>query len=323
MVLEDPDQAGPLPPRPSHVKIPKKAAEAAAEKAVELIPLRMAGVPEHFNLPWILGLERRAFVRAGIDLKWRTVPEGTGAMCKLMRAGEIDLAVMVTEGAVRDILQGNPARIIAQYVDTPLTWGVHVGAGTSIMDRTQIDGLPFCISRHNSGSHLAAKAYARKLGRDVPDQEMEVVNDLKGAELRSAKADPILFLWERYTTKPLVDRGVMRCVDEYSTPWPSFVIVATEAALAAHAAPIKRLLKVIRDQAQGLMSKRTAPAMIAHRYGMTPEDAEAWFKGVRWNTGAEVDLTMLAAVTTTLNEAGLLDEALDPATCGKRMVARI
>ena len=108
MVLEHRLQAGPLHPCSRDVKIPKKAVEAAAEKAAELIPLRLAGVPEHFNLPWILGLERRAFVRAGIDLKWRTVPEGTGAMCKLMRAGELDLAIMVTEGAVRDILHHRP-----------------------------------------------------------------------------------------------------------------------------------------------------------------------------------------------------------------------
>ncbi len=323
MVLEHRLQAGPLHPCSRDVKIPKKAVEAAAEKAAELIPLRLAGVPEHFNLPWILGLERRAFVRAGIDLKWRTVPEGTGAMCKLMRAGELDLAIMVTEGAVRDILQGNAARIIAQYVDSPLTWGVHVGAGTSIMDRSHLNGLPFCISRPNSGSHLAAKAYARSLGRNVSDEELVIVNDLKGAEARAAEPAPALFLWEKYTTKPLVDRGVLRCVDEYASPWPSFVIVATEAALAAHAGPIKRLLKVIRDQAAGLMQKKTAPAMIAHRYGMSLEDATAWFQGVRWNVGAEVDLGMLAAVTNGLNEAGLLEAALDPTACGERLVARI
>ena len=61
--------------------------------------LRIAGVPEHFNLPFQLGLERRAFIRAGIDLKWRTVPEGTGAMCDLLLNGEIELAVLVTDGA--------------------------------------------------------------------------------------------------------------------------------------------------------------------------------------------------------------------------------
>lgn len=98
----------------------------------------MAGVPEHFNMPWLLGLERRAFVRAGVEVRWRTVPEGTGAMCKLLREGEVDLAMLVTEGAVRDILNGNPSRIISSYVDSPLTWGVHVAAHTG----ERITGAP-------------------------------------------------------------------------------------------------------------------------------------------------------------------------------------
>jgi len=57
--------------------------------------LRIAGVPEPYNLPWHLGLERRSFIRAKIALKWRTVPQGTGAMCELLRKGAIDLAVLV------------------------------------------------------------------------------------------------------------------------------------------------------------------------------------------------------------------------------------
>ncbi len=118
------------PPFAEGVPAPKH--RPAEEKA--LVPLRIAGVPEHFNLPWHLGLERRAFVRAGVELKWRTVPEGTGAMCKLLRNGEVDMAVLVMEGAVSDILGGNPSRIVSQFVDTPLTWGVHVGAHTTLED---------------------------------------------------------------------------------------------------------------------------------------------------------------------------------------------
>ncbi|MBK9512581.1 MAG: ABC transporter substrate-binding protein [Flavobacteriales bacterium] len=163
------------------MKIPKKTVEEAAAQAAKLVPLRIAGVPEHFNLPFMLGLERRAFVRAGVDLKWRTVPEGTGAMCELLRAGELDLAILVTEGVVRDIVNGAPVRIVSPYVDTPVTWGVHVASATSIQRVEDIKGLPFLISRPNSGSHLAAMAYARDQGWGIRNCSSEVVNDLKGA----------------------------------------------------------------------------------------------------------------------------------------------
>lgn len=273
-------------------------------KERELTPIRVAGVPEHFNLPWHLGMERRAFVRAGIDVKWRTVPEGTGAMCKLLRDDEVDIAMLVTEGAVRDILNGNPSRIISPYVDSPLTWGVHVGANSGVNEAEQLKGVPYAISRPNSGSHLAAITYARSKGWAVGEKDLEVVDDLKGALARLAQPEPIAFLWEKYTTKPHVDSGALRCVDEYRSPWPSFMLVATEAILETHPKEIDRLLKVIRDQASGLMLKKTAPAMVAHRYGMALTDAQEWFAGVRWNTGAKAEVAMLNEVVTALSLAG-------------------
>ncbi len=270
-----------------------------------LTTLRIAGVPEHFNLPWQLGLERRAFVRVGLDVKWRTVPEGTGAMCAMLRDDEVDIAMLVTEGAVRDILNGNPSRIISPYVDSPLTWGVHVGAGSGIERPEQLKDLPFAISRPNSGSQLAAITYAHSNGRELKEKDFEVVNDLKGALSRLAKPAPVAFLWEKYTTKPHVDSGALRCVDEYRSTWPSFMLVARESVLAAHPKEVERLLKVIRDQAAGLMTKKTGPAMIAQRYGMSMEDAQEWFSMVRWNTGASVEPTVLKDVVNALCEVGI------------------
>ena len=274
----------------------------------EPVNLRIAGVPEHFNLPWLLALERHAFVRAGIKLIWNTVPEGTGRMCAMLRNGEVDLAVLVTEGAVRDILRGNPSRIIASYVDSSLTWGVHVGANTSIQTAADLKQVPFAISRLNSGSHLAAMAYAQAQGWTPKENDLVVVNDLKGAEERLKGKEPIAFLWEKYTTKHLVDAGTFRRVDEYRSPWPSFVIVATETVLDEHPKEVQRLLKVIRDQVAGLMQKKTAPEMIAQRYKMSVDDAKEWFAGVKWNTDGVVDKAALKRVTETLFSAGMLPE---------------
>lgn len=296
----------PLHSSSAHVKAKKKTPPAAAaDEQRELVPIRIAGVPEHFNLPWMLGLERRAFVRAGIELHWSTVPEGTGAMSQMLDEGAIDVALMVTEGAVRYLLNSGKGKILAGYVDSSLTWGVHVGATTEVNEAAQLKGARFAISRPNSGSHLAALAYAREKDLPLAENELLTVNDLPGAETMMAGADPVAFLWERYTTKPLVDRGVFRLVDEFRNTWPAFVIVASEAIVQEQGPALGRMLKVVRDQAKGLMSKRTAPEMVAHRYGLQLEDAKAWFAQTQWNTGAPLEDGMLRHVAEELIATGM------------------
>lgn len=297
-----------------------RSIQASVDAASSLVPIRVGGVPEHFNLPWLLALERRAFVRAGVEVKWRTVPQGTGAMCELLRRGELDLALMVTEGAVRDILNGNPSRIVAPYVDSALTWGVHVGAWTAITDPEQLEGVPYAISRPNSGSHLVALSYARSKGRSVREEDLEVVNDLPGALERLADPGPLAFLWEKFTTKPFVDDGRLRLVDAYRTSWPSFLIIASEVVLAEHPAEIVRLLKVLRDQVRGLMAKKTAPDIIASRFNLSLPDAQAWFAGVRWNTGAPLAAADLEDVVTALVAAGAADPIAPGTALSERLV---
>ena len=73
-----------------------------------------------------------------------------------------------------------------------------------------------------SGSHLMALVAARQRG--APDPEFEVVGDLQGARkaLKNKEAD--LFMWEKFTTKPLVDSGEWSRVAEVPTPWPCFAV---------------------------------------------------------------------------------------------------
>ena len=39
--------------------------------------IKIAGVPEHFNLPWHLAIEDGDFEASDINLRWTDVPEGT------------------------------------------------------------------------------------------------------------------------------------------------------------------------------------------------------------------------------------------------------
>ena len=92
--------------------------------------VKIIGVPEHFNLPWHLALEDNAFKDRGIQLEWTDIPEGTGKMTQMLQHGEADLGVILTEGVIKSISQGNPVKIVQEYVSSPLLWGIHVDANS-------------------------------------------------------------------------------------------------------------------------------------------------------------------------------------------------
>ena len=73
--------------------------------------LQIGGVPEHFNPPWKLAITDRAFDSIGVQVEFTEHPGGTGAMTAALRARELDAALMLTEGAVLDIVAGYAARL--------------------------------------------------------------------------------------------------------------------------------------------------------------------------------------------------------------------
>src|SRR3712207_2896588 len=93
--------------------------------------IKIGGVPEHFNLPWHLAIEKKSFEKEGISLSWKDYPGGTGMMCSDLRSGNLDMAVVLTEGIVADIIKGNPSLIIQWYVTSPLIWGIHMPGNSS------------------------------------------------------------------------------------------------------------------------------------------------------------------------------------------------
>ncbi len=50
----------------------------------------------------------------------------------MLREGETDIAVILSEGIVKDIAAGNDASIVQVYVQSPLIWGIHVDANQII-----------------------------------------------------------------------------------------------------------------------------------------------------------------------------------------------
>ena len=137
--------------------------------------IKIAGVPEHFNLPWQLCIENGEFENEGIDLQWTDIPEGTGKMCQMLRDGETDIAVILSEGIVKDIVGGNPSSIVQVYVESPLIWGIHVAANSKFENLSDLENTKTAISRLGSGSHLMAFVNAQNNNRNTEKLEFETI----------------------------------------------------------------------------------------------------------------------------------------------------
>ncbi len=244
--------------------------------------VRIAGVPEHFNLPWHLCIENGEFEEVGIDLQWTDVPEGTGKMCQLLRDNETDIAVILTEGIVKDIVGGNPSSIVQTYVDSPLIWGIHVAAESQYQTLSDLENTKVAISRYGSGSHLMAYVNAQNQHWNTENLQFEVVNTIDGAveALTHGKAD--YFMWERFMTKPLVDKGIFRKVADCPTPWPCFVIAVRNEFLESNRQTIALLLEIINNTTIEFKEIPSIDRTLATKYNQKLEDIQTWLSLTKW-----------------------------------------
>lgn len=245
--------------------------------------IKIAGVPEHFNLPWHLAIDNGDFKAVGIDLQWTEVPEGTGKMCQMLRDGQTDIAVILTEGIVKDIVGGNPSKIVQVYVESPLIWGIHVAAHSKYKTLSDLENTKVAISRYGSGSQLMAYVNANKEGWNTEDLQFEVVNTIDGAVAALTNGTADYFMWERFMTKPLVDKGIFRRVADCPTPWPCFVIAVREEVLQKHPNTIAQILEVINITTQNFKEIPNIAITLATKFHQKKEDIQEWLQLTEWS----------------------------------------
>ncbi len=245
--------------------------------------LKIAGVPEHFNLPWHLCEENGEFAAAHIDLEWTDVPEGTGKLCQMLRSGETDIAVILTEGMVKDIVGGNPSKIVQVYVESPLLWGIHVAANSRFKTSADLQYAKVAISRIGSGSQLMAYVNAEQNGWKTADLQFEIVNTIDGAVESLTAGTSDYFMWEHFMTKPLVDQGIFRRLGDCPTPWPCFVIAVREEVLEQHASEIQEILKIINKKTRAFKNLPNIDGILASRYKLKISDIQEWLSLTHWS----------------------------------------
>lgn len=270
-------------------------------------PLKIAGVPEHFNLPWKFAIENNKFHEVGIDLQWTDVPEGTGKLCQMLRDGSTDIAVILTEGIIKDIVNGNNSKIIQIYVESPLIWGIHVGADSKYTTLADLENTKVAISRYGSGSELMAYVNADQQGWDKKNLTFEVVNTIDGAVTALTNGTADYFMWEHFMTKPLVDKGILRRVGDCPTPWPSFVIAVREDVLQENPDEIKKLLNSINEQTKVFKSIPNIDSILATKFQQKIEDIQQWLKLTEWSQN-NLSEEMTDTIQNQLLELQIIDK---------------
>lgn len=262
------------------------------------------GVPEHFNIPLYYGLQKGLLDT--FPAEWKAYPGGTGAMLQDFSDGRLQIATLLTEGAISGILSGIPAQIVKFYVDSPLIWGIHTRAGAGI-HYPELLGCRYAISRYLSGSHLMPKVLAKQLDMEIPETDFVIVKNLDGAReaLRNGEAD--LFFWEKYITMPYVQNGEFERIGECPTPWPSFCIVAHNDFIRETGYEnLRHFFSRLHHVTHSLEKSGTLIEWVAGEFGLGHFDAARWYAEVEWNKKLGVDTEILKAALNRLQQIGLV-----------------
>jgi ABC-type nitrate/sulfonate/bicarbonate transport system substrate-binding protein len=269
--------------------------------------IKIAGVPEHFNLPWHLAIENGDFEKENIDLQWTDVPEGTGKMCQMLRDGETDIAVILTEGIVKDIVAGNPSKIVQVYVESPLIWGIHVAANSNYKTLADLENTKVAISRLGSGSQLMAYVNADNQGWKTDNLPFEIVNTIDGAVEALTNGTADYFMWERFMTKPLVDKGIFRRIADCPTPWPCFVIAVRDEVLENNPVLISKILSIINQTTEDFKEIPSIDKTLALKYHQKIEDIQEWLSLTQWSQ-KPLSAEMLNKVQNQLFQLKIIDK---------------
>jgi sulfonate transport system substrate-binding protein len=281
--------------------------------------LKVGGVPEHFNYPWYITLKNKEYNKHYINLRWQDFPGGTGQMCKALRKGEVDIAIVLTEGIIKDIAEGNPSKIVQTYVNSPLIWGIHVSASSAFKNIKDLENTTIAISRFGSGSHLMAIVNANNQNWDVKKLQFKVVGDLQGAIDALSNGEADYFMWEHFTTKPLVDNGTFRRIDDCLTPWPCFVVAVRNEVLENNFEEVKKVLDIINTESKDFKNIDNIDKILAKRYKQQIDDIQKWLKITEWNDGKPITKNLITRIQNKMVKFNVIEKKKNSGSFIKNM----
>ncbi|KAJ2471819.1 hypothetical protein GGI02_002009 [Coemansia sp. RSA 2322] len=210
-------------------------------------------------------------------------------MIKKLMAGELDVAICVTEGLVAGIVS------------------VKSDAKYCTVDDLEF-GATFGISREGSGSQIMAEfAASRYSWKNKPQFKIlgdvtSLVKGVKGGEVDA-------FLWERTTMNRYYDRGDVRYLGTVKAPWPAFSFGACKEYVENNAELLVKMLDCINRAVGHFLDEtndRIRGEFIQSVLGYSAADHEQWLGYVKYGNMREVDLHKIGYAAKVLQQAGVM-----------------
>ena len=175
---------------------------------------------------------------------------------------------------------------------------------------SDLKGQRAAISRFGSGSHLMAYVNALEQGWDAAkDLKFEVVKDLNGAVEALTNENADYFVWEKFTTKPLVDQQTFRRLGDCPTPWPCFVIAVRDEFIANEKETLLAVLEVINSITASFKDIPEIDGIISKRYEQKNEDVKNWLALTEWSQ-KNIDPSTVGAVQNQLIKLDIISKKL-------------
>ncbi|EGW33903.1 uncharacterized protein SPAPADRAFT_59279 [Spathaspora passalidarum NRRL Y-27907] len=286
--------------------------------------LKVAYIPEHFSTPLFFAQQQGFYQANGLSIEFVKVIEGSGRLINLLNAGEVDIAIGLTEAFVADLGKGNDKyKLIDTYVSSPLLWAISTGFNRDeLTDAKQLEGKKIGISRIGSGSQIMSFVLAHSLKFTQEFSEFPILSNFKnlrdsvnqkfadGDELKNSDA----FMWEYFTSKRYYDNHEIKQIGEIYTPWPSWVINANAESLASKKTEIKNFIAAVNQGIQYYQGHiDEAVEYISTNLDYSAEDAKEWTKTVKFNQNvgkAPLDWDSIVVKTSEiLKLAGVLTDS--------------
>lgn len=244
----------------------------------------IGGVPEHFNIPIKKAIDEGVYSLKNIELYWKDYKGGTGDLVKSLANDEIDIGILLTEGAIKAISDGHKFKIIQIYVNSPLTWGVYVDNSSTLCTEKDVKNPNFCISRFGSGSHLMAFLLAQREQWEIKKLHFDVIDNFIGALKFMPQHPDNLFLWEIFMTKPYVDSDTLKKISTIPTPWPSFSIVVREDFIDNNPDVLYQFLLTTANYTYKFKQNALESIeYLANYFDFSIEDMKVWLSMTDWN----------------------------------------
>jgi len=148
---------------------------------------------------------------------------------------------------------------------------------------------------------------AHNQGWKTDDLQFEIVNTIDGAVEALSNGTADYFMWERFMTKPLVDNGTFRRIDDCPTPWPCFVIAVRNEILENHPETIEKILEIINQTTEEFKEIPSIDRTLSERYNQKQEDIQEWLSLTEWSQ-KQLSENMLNKVQNQLLELSIIDK---------------